>query len=414
MSNESAVAASVTVAALSKVFKPSAPTDDPELFRGRGHELAALASAMQEEGQHAIVFGERGVGKTSLAYMGAAVFQEATPGGLSVRLPCGADDGFGSVWAKLVSRLQAAIDTQDDSYRDLLGGVVDRIEDMFLDPVTPEVVSRALNLLSSRVGILIVVDEFDRINGYEHSAAFADLIKQLSDDLVPCTICLVGVADDVSGLIAGHASIDRSLRQVFMPRMTQEELSAIVEKGSAVFSDRSGYALDIEPSAVSSIARLSQGFPYYTHLLASMVGKKAILDASHSIHRSDVFAALVDAQQAAEPSIKDVYYRATLAARSDATFEETLLACALAKVDVKGYFAASDVRSPLERLLNMPRRNSDFNAHLRRFSEQPPYVLESDATTRAVRYRFANPLMKPYVFMRGISSGRLTNLDDLA
>lgn len=407
MESTDVVAASVHVATLSKIFRPSAPTDDMQLFRGRAAQLSSLVSAMQELGQHCIVFGERGVGKTSLSYMGIAVFKAQSPDGFWVRLACSAEDDFGSIWRKLIPRLNAILDTVDDEIRNAMMPTVDRIEDMFQDPPTPETVARSLNLLASRAPLLVVIDEFDRMNGYEHGAQFADLIKQVSDDLIGCSVCIVGVADDVSELLAGHASVDRSLRQIAMPRMDTAELSEIVTRGFQAFTERSSFELTTDDDAVAAIANLSQGFPYYTHLLSSSVGKSAIYNDLHIVTFDDVFRALIKAQEDAEPSIKDSYYKATVAARSDATFEKTLLACAVARTDKMGHFTASDVRKPLEDILRIPRRNSDFNAHLKRFSGEPPFVLESSAVTRTPRYRFSNPLMKPYVLMQGFSSGAL-------
>ena len=363
---------------------------------------------MQHEGQHAIVYGERGVGKTSLAYMAMRVFELQAPEGIFVRLACGAEDDFASVWNKLVARLEQFLDTSDREVREALGHAVNRIEDMFLDPPTPESVGRALHLLCSRTRVFIVIDEFDRINTMAHGASFADLIKQISDDLLDCTICLVGVADDVSDLVAGHASIDRSVRQIAMPRMTRDELTEIVVRGFGAFSERTAYSLDIQDAAADAIANLSQGFPYYAHLLASAVGVHAIYDGRDEIGTDEIFTALVRAKDDAEPSIKDTYYRATVASRSDATFEKTLLACALSKTDHWGYFTASDVRPALEGIMKIPRKNSDFNAHLKRFSGDPTYILETSAVTRRTpRYRFKNPLMRPYVLMQGLASGDL-------
>lgn len=405
---DDALAASVLVATLTKIFKPSAPTDDEQLFRGRRLQLDSVVTAFQEEGQHAIVFGERGVGKTSLAYMAMAVFRHNSPSGIALRLACSAGDDFGTVWLKLVPRLRQAMDTRDADERSALSDPIDRIEDMFMDKPTAESVGRALNLLSSRVPLLVVVDEFDRIGGYAHSDEFADLLKQLSDDLIQSTLVIVGVADDVSGLLAGHASIDRSLRQISMPRMTEEELEEVVLKGFQVFSERSGHTIGIAPNAVRAIAELSQGFPYYTHLLASSVGKRAIYSGSDLITFNDIFEALMRAMDDAEPSIKDAYHLATVAARIDATFKQTLLACALAAYDHRGFFAASDVRAPLERIMGSPKRNSDFNAHLKRFSQEHPFVLESVQVKNAQRYRFGNPLMRPFVLLHGYSTGMIS------
>lgn len=402
------VTASALIATLTKIFKPSAPTDDAQLFRGRGPQLESVITAIQEEGQHAIVFGERGVGKTSLAYMAMAVFQSDSHAGLAVRLACTADDDFGTVWQKLVPRLQQVVDTRDPEERARLSDVLDRIEDLFMDTPSPETVSRAFNMLSAKVSMLVVVDEFDRINGYEHRDAFADLVKLLSDDLIPSTLIIVGVADDVSGLLAGHASVERSMRQVAMPRMTEAELADIVSSGFEQFSSRSQFPLEISSDAVRAIARLSEGFPYYTHLLASSVGKEAIREDRHIISFEDVVTALLKATEDAEPSIKDAYHSATIASRSDATFKQTLLACAMTNTDHRGYFAAADVRPPLETVMGIPRRNSDFNAHLKKFSLEAPFILESQPVKNSQRYRFRNPLMRPYVLMQGLSSGAVS------
>ena|ERR1700728_4068959 len=54
------------LAALKTIFRPSSPIDDRELFRGRTDELSRVIGAVQELGQHAVIYGERGIGKTSL------------------------------------------------------------------------------------------------------------------------------------------------------------------------------------------------------------------------------------------------------------------------------------------------------------------------------------------------------------
>src|ERR1700722_14287876 len=48
-------------------FSPSAPIDRRDVFAGRRDQLAALNTVMRQRGQHAVIYGERGVGKTSLA-----------------------------------------------------------------------------------------------------------------------------------------------------------------------------------------------------------------------------------------------------------------------------------------------------------------------------------------------------------
>src|SRR5258708_5617223 len=52
---------------IAKVFTPSAPIDNAALFAGRKKQITTLLNAVTQRGQHAVLFGERGVGKTSLA-----------------------------------------------------------------------------------------------------------------------------------------------------------------------------------------------------------------------------------------------------------------------------------------------------------------------------------------------------------
>lgn len=239
------------------------------MFKGRERELARVLGAVQELGQHAVVYGERGVGKTSLAYMARDAFLATTPRALAVRLPCGGDDDFATTWKKFIPRATKEVDLWDDADRALVQPVLDKAEDVLdFNDLNPDTVVRALNIVSNRVPLLVIVDEFDRLPYGDATQMFADVIKTASDDFIPCTIVVVGVADDVASLIQGHRSIERSMRQVHMPRMSADELARIVTDGFATFSARSRYEVALDPDVVTWIVHLSQGFPYYTHLLA--------------------------------------------------------------------------------------------------------------------------------------------------
>ena len=55
------------IAQINSRFTPAAPLRDRELFCGRVTQILDVISGVQEPGRHVILFGERGVGKTSLA-----------------------------------------------------------------------------------------------------------------------------------------------------------------------------------------------------------------------------------------------------------------------------------------------------------------------------------------------------------
>ena len=55
--------------ALAEAFSPSAPIDHQALFAGRMSQMTDVLNAIGQKGQHAVLYGERGVGKTSLAWV---------------------------------------------------------------------------------------------------------------------------------------------------------------------------------------------------------------------------------------------------------------------------------------------------------------------------------------------------------
>jgi len=52
---------------LAQVFRPSGPVDKGDLFQGRTGQIVQMAQTIVTPGRHGVIYGERGVGKTSLS-----------------------------------------------------------------------------------------------------------------------------------------------------------------------------------------------------------------------------------------------------------------------------------------------------------------------------------------------------------
>jgi replication-associated recombination protein RarA len=52
---------------LNDLYSPSAPINSEKLFYGRKEQLNKIHEAVDERGLHIVLYGERGVGKTSMA-----------------------------------------------------------------------------------------------------------------------------------------------------------------------------------------------------------------------------------------------------------------------------------------------------------------------------------------------------------
>ena len=77
-----------------EIFTPSAPIDNQALFAGRVNQLNRIIGAVSQRGQHAILFGERGVGKTSLANVLLKILRGSQEQFKSVIVNCDSEDRF--------------------------------------------------------------------------------------------------------------------------------------------------------------------------------------------------------------------------------------------------------------------------------------------------------------------------------
>lgn len=370
------------LAEVSGVFTPGAPVNTVDLFAGRMDQILALLGVLGQRGQHAVLYGERGVGKTSLANILADIFSGKNPMPIvSVRVNCTSQDTFSSLWSNILRRMDAEVDSERD--------------------LTPDTVLHALERQPRRP--LIVIDELDRFEDNDGLSLLTDTIKALSDHAVPATLVLVGVADSVNQLVGDHQSVERALVQVQMPRMSRRELEEIVDKGLKKLQ------LTIDPRSRARIARLSEGLPFYTHLLCLNAAIHAVQDDRTAIGEGDVERATKAAVEKAQQSILSDYEKATRSVRSDNLFKEVLLACALTEKTAEGYFSPGSLRMPMARITGKTVTVSAFARHLNEFaSPQRASVLQKDGQPRKFFYRFTNPILQPYVVLRGIADGLIS------
>jgi hypothetical protein len=212
---------------------------------------------------------------------------------------------------------------------------------------------------------------------------------------------LVGVADSVDNLILEHRSIERALIQVRMPRMLQAESKEIIQKGLAKIK------MQITQDALEKIARLSQGLPHYAHLLGLYSATCAITNDSNEITNVHVRSAIREAVDHAQQSIKSAYHDAVSSPRGN-LYPQVLLACALAETDDLGFFSSVQVREPMSRVMKKPYAIAAFSHHLTDFcSQEHGPVLQRAGFRRRYRYRFLNPLMQPFILMKGIADGTI-------
>lgn len=373
-----------------EAFTPGAAIDSKDLFAGRKHQREKLMSTIFRKGEHAILFGEAGVGKTSLAniiydvlvVMGKFSWQRA-------KVNCGFGMSFDDIWRTAFKQL----------FFEQEG------ETLTLDQALPknpnsEQIRETFQLLNDRS--IVIIDEFDKIKDRKTQSRMAHTIKTLSDNAIHTTLILVGVGDSIEQLIEGHASVERPLIQVPMKRMAKWELLEIVDRGLSKCE-----GLSIAPEARDRIADYSQGLPYYTHLLARETALRAVHCDRVHMAMDDLNAAICEAVDSKLETNLTAYNKAVTAPRGT-NFRPVLLACALAKKNEQQWFFARDIIAPLSYITQKKYLVPSFAKHLKAFCEESHgRILERRGPPRKVQYRFQKPLMETYVVLRGLADGMI-------
>jgi hypothetical protein len=270
------------------------------------------------------------VGKTSLGQIISAKLKamNAIPI-ISPLVTCDSIDNYYTIWHKIFDEVQLREDRGFDRDRDE--------DDRATDYLSPHDVRVFLEQQSRNGLTYVIIDEFDKVSDDNVRKLMADTIKLLSDRAVEATMILIGVSDDVTGLISDHRSVERCLTQVPMPRMHPDELAQIVNKGL----DKAG--MSIEPSGLDEITGLSKGLPHYTHLLALHSARTALDQKTLAVSADHVKAAVRTAIDQSHESIRTEYDKATYTTKKKSLHAKVLLACAMAEHDDFGRFLPASV-----------------------------------------------------------------------
>ena len=396
----------------SRIFTPRQAIRQFDHFAGRGYQIRKIIGAVFQPGAHAIIYGERGVGKTSLANCIASVVGDAAAEQAStVVLPvvnCAEGDDFTAIWRRVFANVSVSREAEAFGFS---GERVSRSQSLIdgsTSNLSPDDVLQAVSLLSDQTELTVILDEFDRVSDPSTLRQITDVMKGLSDQIGTVTLVMVGVGDSVTALIRGHESVSRHLVEVPMPRMSVEEQEEVIRMRLPLLD------LEISKQALSYITTIARGLPYYVHLLGQKAAIEAITKAAGTIDRPEVVCAIESAIDDSEHSIKDAFYQATRSPQSRNKFVETLAACAIAPCDEFGYFAPKDLVEPYSRIVGKTESVSAFNKRLKQFTDDDrAEVLRVSGRPRSQRFRFRDPMLQPFVVLEAIRRN-LIRFDDVA
>lgn len=292
---------------LGEAFTPTRPQRTARRFTGRQAQLARIQRALVQERAHVVIFAERGRGKTSLSYLAAdhARRAECTVARFSCALGTSFDDILRGLMRDLPRNLLSAPAVAD---RPGLEGCEAALPDAALQP--RDVLSLPERLSTRH--LVLIVDEFDRLDAEHTRTRLADTIKQVSDRAIAVSFVLVGVADSLEHLLGHHPSIQRNIVGIPLPLMADEDIGAVIERGSGEVGLR--FAAELQ----ARIVLLARGVPYIAQLLSLHAGSAALDRRSYAVDEQDLDEAVALALEQTDPHVLNLYAAVTSHGRDPA------------------------------------------------------------------------------------------------
>lgn len=309
---------------LDKAFSPAEEIDTPERFAGRVPQLRQALRALRVARASFLIYGHRGVGKTSFAkqlqIIAAGKYDLVDALGLQEEIPAA---GFihptayfscNDLIPDVPSLLQAML-TDTDRIHGLGRHLEDTILAQRTTGNTSDVGGNLLGIGAKTVDtateqrvplrgspvdlfrqltleivdqhdnrpLVIVIDELERL---QNKSGLASLIKSFTH----LRFVLVGIAEHFHELLTDHASVERQLSEgvIRLLPMTTDELREIFTKAQRLL----GHRLVYEADAIDEIISMANGFPYFVHFIGREAGLVAIDRGSQIVACDDVANAI--------------------------------------------------------------------------------------------------------------------------
>lgn len=384
---------SVDIVRAYQLFTPGAPIQNKSFFAGRIDQIGRVVSSIPSPGIHPIIFGLRGVGKTSLAN----VIGDLLPTYLAIKITCDAADTFYSIWDKVLRQASISFKEQAFGFNQNEAEQTTSLASFLNDVKDPSPSDVASIFSTIKTQAIFVLDEFDRVTNEQAKEYLADLIKNVSDNLNQITIVIVGVGTSVSDLIEAHESVSRNLRQIELPPMEPDEIRDIISRGMGEIG------ITFDDWLMDEIVLLCDGFPHYAHLLGLAIARACDTDSVTHVSNHTFDRACASAVSDAIETLKEGFSQATSTAKPS-NYPRILVGCGYAHHDDRGVFRATDVVNAVADFfgddLSVPRVVPALSAFASR--DRGP-VLQTISVAGRNQYRFVDPMMRPFLKIKGRS-----------
>lgn len=401
-------------AGLRDIFTPNKPVDAIDLFIGRKEIVKSVIEGINTPGQHLLLYGDRGVGKSSLANVTARILDRSglIDGELSIKR-CSSSDTFETILEQILEEYfegatltEATITTKNKENIGVkvigIGAGIDK-ENTSSKKYLYQAVdspSKLAKLLKEKSG-LFLIDEFDTLKSDEDKKKISELIKLLSDYNSPFKVFIVGIAQSGTELTAGHPSVKRCLKEIKLDRMTDDEIKDIFVTGMSKLD------IDVSDQVSGIVVDISNGYPHFAHLIGLKCAEEAVTNKLPKIIKETLIISLNTAVKDAEGTMKRLYDTATqnTSATKSKNIKSILKACSASAHDD---FRLSDITGRLK-IDGNELSNSTVSNYMREFTDTNGESIFCRINPGV--FRFNDPRMLSYIKMKeNIQQDKMENI----
>ena len=275
-----------------EAFTPNVPVTSLKRLAGRESEINIAFRTIQEPSGHLIIFGPRGIGKTSLIFVLCEAikhaWKEPHAEGKVIYHGCRRRDTFADLAAIVLSRVfeDGPRGLSDSSFKSYSAEKNPPISDNPPYLFSP---GRLAKLLKDQ-RLLIIFDDFDHIRSADDRNLVAQLMKILtnSESTQSVTLLISGIGDAAKDLLGYHESLDRCLVSIYLRNLNRSACSYVLNSAAVSV----GHTMS--EGAAWKITAMSEGLPAYLQLLGQRSMWHSEREGSESITELHYREAVLD------------------------------------------------------------------------------------------------------------------------
>jgi hypothetical protein len=304
-------------------FTPGIPVPI-DFFVGRANEVKALiekaTSACSGRIERTFVYGERGIGKSSLCRF-ARVIVEKNLNMLGIHVFLGGATTLEEMVKRTFDKL-VKDNVGKPWYEKIKGFLGEHVREVGLFGINVEFTAEQKELShlvsnfsmslrnliqqfkGEKKGFMIILDD---LNGLSKSAEFANWLKSFIDDIatsdnpLPLLLVLVGLPERRTQIFQIQPSLARAFDPIEIKKLSREETSTFYTHAFQ------GIGVSVEQVALDAMYQYSGGYPVLAHEIGDAVSK---VDVDNQIDGKDALigifnAATVIGQKYIEPQVYD-------------------------------------------------------------------------------------------------------------